>query len=148
MKDISQETNPVSTINRRRKGVTLIEVILSSVILAILAMLAVNAIFYPRLLVVNSGLEQSAVHAATAELEGHLDDFENPVFRGQFNTDGWIIQNGDITVAPLIPTNETIPGTSGDSCAYLPIHVTINFRDGKTVELVTYRSQEIASDQR
>ncbi len=146
MDKFPQKTDSVSAAKRTRTGMTLVEVMLGAAILAILAALATTALVYPRLLVVNSGREQSAIHAATAEIERHLHNHLAPADPGIFNTDGWIIQNTNIP--PLVATNETIPGTSGDTCEYLPIHVTIDYRDGKTVELVTYRSLEVSSSER
>ncbi len=130
---------------RSRQGMTLIEIMIGAAILAILAVMASTAFFYPRLLVVNSGLEQSAIHAGIAEIERHLYA-TNSVSLGQFNTDGW-----NITVSPNPPTlrTETIPGTSGDTCEYLVISNSISFRDGEPpVELITYRSLEVPSNQR
>ena len=124
-----------------KTGMTLIEVMLSIAILAILAVLASSSLFYPRYLVATSGLEQSAIHAATAEIERHLNDYTAPVPRGQFNTDGWTF---------TITTNLTTHTDSifSDDADYLEISTSVTYRDGKTVDLVTYRSLEVSSSQR
>jgi len=138
-------TDSLRAPRRSRQGMTLIEVIVGAVILGILSIMASTAFYYPRLLVVNSGLEQSAIHAGIAEIERNLYA-TNSVSLGTFNTDGW-----DITVSPNPPTlrTETIPGTSGDTCKYLVISNSISFRDGEPpVEFITYRSLEVPSNQR
>lgn len=124
---------------------TLVEVMLSAAILAILAIMATTALFYPRLLVVNSGLEQSAIHAGIGEIERNLYA-TNSTLLVQFTTDGW--DPITITTIPNIITN-SIPGTVGDTAEYLEIETTIEYRDGKApVELITYRSLEITPSSR
>ena len=71
----------------RPQGMTLVEVMLSIAILAILAILSVTALFMPRYLVINSGQEQSAIHAGSAAMERHLHNHLFPVDAGTFNTD-------------------------------------------------------------
>ncbi len=126
---------------------TLIEVMLGAAILAILAVMASKAFFYPRLWVVNSGLEQSAIHAGIAEIERNLHNHTNAVERKTFNTDGWSIVDEDYSLSsPVIRTNYALPSNKGK---YLVISNSISFRDGKPpVEFITYRSLEVPSSKR
>ena len=140
-------TVPVCNNKRSRQGMTLVEVMLAAVILGILAVVASNSLFYPRWLVVNSGLEQSAIHAATAELERHLHSIDSTPL-GQFNTDGWPLQNVTTNVTQLHDDGVDFGGAIGDRADYLEIKTTVEYRDGKTVELITYRSLKVPSDQR
>ena len=138
-------TVPVCTKKKARQGMTLIEVILGAVILGILAVMASTAFFYPRLLVVNSCLEQSAIHAATAELERHLYAI-NSTELGEFNTDGWEITGANISL-PNFSTNYAFQNPVKGK--YLVISTSISFRDGEPpVDLITYRSLEVPSSQR
>ena len=52
-----------------RRGVTLVEVMLSAAILGILAVVLVNALFYPTRLVVSDARRQIALSEANAEME-------------------------------------------------------------------------------
>jgi len=140
-----QKTGSVFTKRNARKGMTLVEVMVSMAILAILAILAVTSLFYPRYLVVNSGLEQSAIHAATAEIERHLHNHLAPGDPGIFNTDGWVLDDVSITTTA---TNVITEKVYTDDAKYLEIKTTIKYRDRKTVELVTYRSLEVPSSKR
>jgi prepilin-type N-terminal cleavage/methylation domain-containing protein len=133
---------PVSDKNRRG-GMTLVEVILGIAILAILAVMGATALFYPRYLVVTSALEQSAIHAGSAEIERYLNNYLNPVTNGVFKTSGWPL----INVSRSITTNKEFVNIS-DSYRYLVISTAITYRDGKTVDLVTYRSLEVSSSER
>lgn len=150
-----QKTVSVSDKDRTRKGMTLVEVMLSAAILAIMAIMVTTALFYPNLLVVNSGLEQSAIHAGIGELEGYLNDFENPALAepGQFNTGGWDLE-GKIDTPPALlkhDDNDLLNnplGLDANGAEYVEIRTTINYRAGKTVELVTYRSLEVSSSER
>ena len=140
-------TVPVCAKKQAQQGMTLIEVILGAIILGILAVMASTALFYPRLLVVNSGLEQSAIHAATAEIERQLNR-QNPTPRtpNGFNTDGWEIKDKDIS-PPNLSTNYAF--NNPDKGKYLVISNSISFRDGEPpVELITYRSLEVPSSKR
>jgi prepilin-type N-terminal cleavage/methylation domain-containing protein len=118
---------------------TLIEVMLSIAILAIMAVLGVGALFYPRYLVVTSALEQNAIHAGSAEIERHLRSAGSPAAGGQFKLAGW---NTDLTIPPPVITTNVV---SGDDCDYYKITTTITYRDGKQVKLETYRSREVIS---
>lgn len=137
-----------STQRKNKQAITLVEVMISAVILAILAILAVTSLFYPTFLVVNSGLEQSAIHAGTAEIERHLNNYLNPVLRGEFNTDGWPLISVTTTTEPVDPPDPVIGGGVGDVAEYLKIRTTIEYRDGETVDLITYRSLEVPSSER
>jgi prepilin-type N-terminal cleavage/methylation domain-containing protein len=131
---------PVCNKKRLRQGMTLVEVMLAAVILAILAVVSANALFYPRLLVVNSGLEQSAINAGIGELERHLNSYITPSNRGLFDTDGWSLNdtpNSFITSAIYKNDYEDYGGHEGE---YVEIKTTVEYRDGKTVDLITYRS--------
>ncbi len=54
---------------KNRSGMTLVEVLLGAAILGIMAVVVINALFYPRLLAVSSTLKQMAVQAGTGEIE-------------------------------------------------------------------------------
>ncbi len=135
---------PVCAKKQACRGMTLIEVIVAMIVLSILAILAVNALFYPRYLVVTSSLEQSAIHAATAEIERHLNNYTSPVERKIFNTDGWtpvsITTATNIVIDPI--------DTTSDNAQYLKIETTVEYRDGKILNLITYRSLEVPSSKR
>ena len=131
---------------RRRSGMTLIEVIIGIAVLAVMAVLAASALYYPRYLVVTSALEQNAIHAGSAAIEGTLHNYSNPQTNTAFKLDNWNI-GGDITSYPPTPYEDTIPGTGGDKCKYLIISNSVSYR-GKTVKFVTYRSLELINSQR
>jgi prepilin-type N-terminal cleavage/methylation domain-containing protein len=124
--------------HKTRSGMTLVEVILSAVILGILAILVVNALFYPRLLVVSSALKQQAVNAGTDALE--------QVFSKSYNS----ISNGTVSLPDLSGrysmNGRTVFGTLsvetlGVSEEYKHITVTVNYPNGQNpVVLETYRS--------
>jgi prepilin-type N-terminal cleavage/methylation domain-containing protein len=124
--------------HKTRRGLTLIEVMISIAILAIMAVLAVGALFYPRYLVVTSALEQNAIHAGSAEIERHLRSTNSPAASGQFKLAGW---NTDLIPITTF-TNNVVPG---DGCDYDKITTTITYRDGKQMKLETYRSREVTS---
>ena len=112
-------------------------------ILSILAVLAVTSLFYPQYLVVTSGLEQSAIHAANSEIERYLYDYENPTDPGIFQTG-----NFNVTITnELTVINENMGGV-GDEAEYVEIRTSVEYRDGKTVDLVTYRSLEVHRSER
>ena len=139
---MNNQTDSLRAPRRSRQGMTLIELLVGAVILGILALMASTAFFYPRLLVVNSGLEQSAIHAGIAEIEMHLYD-TNFVSLGTFNTDGRVPIDIDTTITE---TNDVDSG--GNPGKYAEIKTTVEYRDGKTVDLITYRSLEVPSNQR
>lgn len=122
-----------------KTGVTLLEVMLSIGILAILAVLSVTSLYYPRYLVVTSAHEQSVIHAATSEIESYLYERTTPATRGAFNTDGWKLEDTNYTFSITPVTNDY----SGDEYSYLIISNTVTCRDGTEVEFVTYRSLEV-----
>jgi prepilin-type N-terminal cleavage/methylation domain-containing protein len=124
--------------HKTRRGLTLIEVMLSIAIIAIMAVLGAAALFYPRYLVVTSALEQNAIHAGSAEIERYLRSAGSPAASGQFNLAGW---NTALTPNTAVSTDVV----SGDNCDYDKITTTITYRDGKTVSLETYRSREVTS---
>ncbi len=55
--------------NLSRSGMTLVEVMLGMLILAILAIAATTSVRYPRFMVVSSAHKQGAIHAANEALE-------------------------------------------------------------------------------
>lgn len=121
-----QKTGPVFNGGNGRTGMTLIEVMVSISILAIFSIMSANAFFYSRYSVVNSRDEQSAILSATTKIERLL-----------------------YTSTPCgEDLSHAIKGITGDSCKYLPIHVTIGYGKGESVELVTYRSLEIRNKDR
>lgn len=128
-------------------GFTLIEVLLSVGILAILAVLAVTSLFYPTHLVVSSGLEQNAINAGNAEIERHLNNYNNPVSQGNFSTDRWSVSVTTNLVILSDPSG-VFGGSVGDHADYLAISTSVEYQDGETITLVTYRSLEIASSER
>jgi prepilin-type N-terminal cleavage/methylation domain-containing protein len=123
---------------QQQRGMTLVEVLLGVAILGIMAVLAVTSLFYPRYQVVTSALEQNAIHAGSAEIESHLRNYINPVNRGQFDLAGWSGGNASITTVTNIITESAY-----DDCRYLGIATTVTYRDGRVVNLVTYRSLEV-----
>ena len=127
---------------------TLIEVILAALILGILAVALTTALFYPRYLVITSALEQSAIHAGTAEIERHLFNHLDPAVEpGVFETDGRALSSALANITTSITTNDT-ENIDGDPYTYLVISNSITYRDGKTVEMVTYRSLMISPSER
>ncbi|MFA6172523.1 MAG: prepilin-type N-terminal cleavage/methylation domain-containing protein [Kiritimatiellales bacterium] len=129
--------------SKQPRGMTLVEVMLSVAILGILAVLAVTSLFYPRYLVVTGALEQNAIHAGSAEIERHLHNYGAPAAPGQFSLAEWNIAGTDITAVTNIITEPVY-----DDCRYVHIKTTVTYRDGKTVELETYRSLEVLSSAR
>jgi prepilin-type N-terminal cleavage/methylation domain-containing protein len=129
--------------HKTRRGMTLIEVMLSIAIIAIMAVLGAGALFYPRYLVVTSALEQNAIHAGSAEIERRLRSTNSPAASGQFSLAGW--NTAAIIDTDVSSTNDVV---SGDNCDYYKITTTITYRDGKQVKLVTYRSLEVDTDER
>jgi len=135
-----------SFIEKKRRGMTLVEVLLGTAILAILAVLAMTSLFYPRYLAVTSALEQNAIHAGSSDMERYLHNYSSPAAGfGQFRVAGWNLINGVDIVTTAIPTNDVV---SGAVCRFLRIKTTVTYRDGKTVQLETCRSLEVLSSSR
>lgn len=121
-----------------RSGVTLIEIILGLVILAIMGIAAVTSLFYPRYLTTASATRRLAVDAATDHLErlfatDYLLIAGRPaeVLTGTYNINGQ-------TVTTTVYA-EQIPA----SFDYLHIRVEATYPGGATndpVVLETYRS--------
>lgn len=130
--------------NNCRRGVTLIEIMLSVILLAILAVLSVNSLFYPRYLIVNSNLEQTAINAGNSQIERHIYNAGLPGPTGLFETDGWLLTSSNFTWSATEVTNYF----GGEAYNYLIISNTVTYRDGKTVEFVTCRSLEVNSSLR
>jgi len=128
-------------------GFTLIEVLLSVGILAILAVLAVTSLFYPTHLVVSSGLEQNAINAGNAEIERHLNNYNNPVSRGNFSIDGRSV-SVTTNLVILSDPNGVFGGSGGDHADHLKILTLVEYEAGEIINLVTYRSLEIDSSER
>lgn len=127
-----------------RRGITLIEVMLSVIILAILAVVAVTALLYPTYLVVMSSIEQSAINAGNSAIESHLNNYAAPIAQGTFYTAGWSVN----TTNSISVYTENVPGSIGDQADIMAITTTVQYRDGYTIELETYRSLEIPSSER
>lgn len=131
--------------NNLKNGLTLIEVMISLVILAILSITTLVAIPYARYMVVNSAIEQSAIHSGSSEIERRLN-YPDSVQLGAFNTDGW---TNTVTATAVIKTNSLYPdGNHYEDYRYLVISNTFIRRDGRSFELITYRSLEVPSNQR
>jgi len=139
-----RSTFRLSTFRQRnRRGMTLVEVILGAAILGVLAVAVITALFYPRYLVVTSAIEQSAIHAGSSEIEGYLRHYTNSATQCQFGMSGWIIGAANITT-----TTNIIPDPAYNTCHYVEIKTSVAYRDGKTVDLVTYRSLEVLNSSR
>lgn len=129
---------------KRKGGLTLIEVMLSLAIIAILSITTLVAIPYARHLTCRSAAEQSAIHAGSSDIERQLHDYINPlgpVAQSDFNTDGW---TNSLMSYATVKTNFIY----GDEYHCLVISNTVTYRDGRTVDLVTYRSLEVPGSRR
>jgi prepilin-type N-terminal cleavage/methylation domain-containing protein len=125
-------------------GLTLIEVMLSLAIIAILSITTLVAIPYARYLTCRSAAGQSAIHAGSSDIERQLHDYMNspgPAAQSDFSTDGW---TNRITSYAAVKTNFIY----GEEYHCLVISNTVTYRDGKTVDLVTYRSLEVPGNRR
>lgn len=69
MNKIPQKTNSVLSTKHGQRGVTLVEVMMAVVILAILASIAANALFFPSRMIVDDTIRQIALQATTQEME-------------------------------------------------------------------------------
>ena len=139
---------------KSQQGVTLVEVLLAVAMIAILAIAAAHSLFYPQWLITNSALEQSATHVGVGEIERNLHAI-NAAARGMFNTDNWIIEddNTDTTVISASDDNADdfdteVPNTSGDNADYYVIRSKVEYRDGKSIDVTTYRSKNPPNSQR
>lgn len=126
-----------STPERSRCGMTLVEVLLAAAILGILAVVVINALFYPRFLAVSSTFKQQAVHAATDALErvfaqsysSASNRVENP--GGRYTLNGRSITN--------VTTSVTVLG-GGANPQYKRVTVTVRYPGGENpVVLETLR---------
>jgi len=127
----------------RRRGTTLVEVMIGVAILAVLAVAVTTALFYPRHLVVSRAFKQAAIHAGTDALE---NAFTGPYagladgtvslgdLSAQYNINGRTV-TGDVTVV-------TVPGGPSDLFnEYKRIAVAVAYPGGDTpVVLTTSRS--------
>jgi len=64
MNHLNKTTRP-----KKKAGTTLVEVMLAAIIIAMLAVLASTALFYPTRIVVSDARRQVALHEANAEME-------------------------------------------------------------------------------
>lgn len=121
---------------RSRCGMTLVEVLLGAAILGIMAVVVVNALFYPHLLAVSNILKQQAVHAGTDEMErvfsqsyGNVSSrITNPGDR--YSVNGFKITN--------VVTSVTVLGSG--SATYKRIAILVNYPGGgNPVILETFR---------
>lgn len=116
--------------HRRRRGLTLVEVMLSAAIIAVLAVLVAGALFYPARLVVSSARRQAALHAAGSDMERVA----------AMNYASLAATNYNIGVLNQILTvNRTVTPGSG----FATVTVVVLDPDGEQlVELVTERTPE------
>jgi type II secretory pathway pseudopilin PulG len=117
---------------------TLVEVILGIAILGILAVVVVNALFYPRLLVVSGALKQQAIHAGTDALEqafsqGYSSLSEGTVSLGDLSTRYSV--NGR-TVTGFRDVTDVVEAL----VEYKRITVTVDYGGENPVVLRTYRA--------
>jgi prepilin-type N-terminal cleavage/methylation domain-containing protein len=124
----------------RRRGMTLIEVLLGTAILAIMAVAVVTALYYPRWLVVSSAHKQMAVHAAGEALEQALVDGYDSLTDGTHS----LTLSDSYNMNGRSPDGELEVETLGGSGTpeYKHITVTVNYPNGDTpVVLETYISE-------
>ncbi len=129
---------------KHARGMTLVEIMLALAILGILAVATLISLFYARYLAVTSDIEQSAIHAGISTIERNLYNHLDPALPGDSITAGWIIAETNITTS--VTTNTESYGT--DEYSYLVISNTVTYRDGKTIEFITYRSLEVPGNKR
>jgi type II secretory pathway pseudopilin PulG len=130
----------------RRKGTTLVEVILGLVIIAIMGVTAIMSLFYPRHLTTVSAVRRLAVDAATDHLEqlfamNYLTipygDLGPNVLTAEYNINGRTVTS----IVSVEPRSEAIPGGGGDTFDYLHITAAVSYDGGPAnVVLETYRS--------
>ncbi len=121
---------------KNRSGMTLVEVLLGAAILGIMAVVVVNALFYPRLLAVSSIHKQEAVHAGTDEMERVFSQSYGAISNRTTNPgDRYSVNGRKIT---NVVTSVTVLGSG--SAAYKRIAVSANYPGGeKPVVLETFR---------
>lgn len=114
-----------------RRGVTLVEVLFSAAILGILAVVVINALFYPRFLAVNSTVKQLAIQAGNDFLEQVVSQSYEEITNGLTIADIGISNkytlNGRtvITINPLTNSPSAVGGPE-----YKDLIVIVNY--GKT----------------
>jgi prepilin-type N-terminal cleavage/methylation domain-containing protein len=129
---------------KNRSGMTLVEVLLGAAILGIMAVLAVNALFYPRLLAVSSTYKQLAVQAGTGEIESlRTNVYANVVSRTNNLTSKFNLKGRSIIATDTV---QTVPASGFAGYAnyeYKRITVVVSYPYGNgttNLTLVTYRS--------
>ena len=127
---------------RNRSGMTLVEVLLGAAILAILAVLVVNALFYPRYLVFSSTLKQLAVQAGIGEIERmRADCTYNSMTNSTNNLTAKFNLNGRTIIATDKVLESTFVNAPGYTTPYRYKQITVTVSYGTTnVTLITYRS--------
>jgi type II secretory pathway pseudopilin PulG len=127
-------TQTIHLQKNSRRGTTLVEVLLGAVILAILAVTALTALFYPRQLAVSQGLKRAAINAATDEIERlHSTPYANVVPGTQpvRNLSGFYNINGRTVTATT--TVQRVSATfSGRSYEYHFIHTAVSYPGGES----------------
>lgn len=125
----------------RRCGMTLVEVILGIAILAIMAVMAAGALFYPRHLVVTYALKQNAINAGTDAIERlffqkYITISNEPAklnFRSAYTVNGRTVTN---TVYAAEPEDDL-----GTGAEWLHITVNVTYPGSENpVVLETYRA--------
>jgi prepilin-type N-terminal cleavage/methylation domain-containing protein len=115
---------------RNRRGMTLIEVLLAASILGVMAIVVINALFYPRFLAVSSTFKQQAVHAGTDAME--------KVFSQSYDS----LANGMVSLGNLSDryalTGRTVSGNrhvetlgGGGSPAYKRVTIMVSYPGGE-----------------
>ncbi len=120
-----------------RRGMTLVEVILGIAILGILAVVVVNALFYPRLLVVSGALKQQAIHAGT-------DALEQAFSQGYHSLPEGTVSLGNLSSRYSV-NGRTVTGSRDVTdvvgvLEYKRITVTVDYGGENPVVIRTYRS--------
>lgn len=125
-----------------RAGITLVEVMFSIAILALLAIFSTTSLFYPHLLVVSGNHEQSAINAANSALERYLHNQSDPVEAGVFAIDGQ-------PVTIFVEEPKIVSDNGSDvTTSFLKITATVQFYNDQELTLTTYRTREVASNER
>ena len=117
-----------------RRGMTLVEVLLSAAILGILAVVVINALFYPRLLMVSSTLKQSAIQAAAGEIERLRANYSYALMPASGTTN--LTARYNLTVQEFTSVN-----APGYATPYKYKRITVSVSYGNTnLTLTSYRS--------